>query len=81
MDFLGYLLVYSPFVIVGAFLGLILFMIYKSHQETESTHKQTNKIDKTNQDEDNLCGSGIIESFHDVEIRYNGLINTDNQRI
>lgn len=81
MDFLGYLLVYSPFVMVGAFLGLILFMIYKSNQETESTHKQTNKIDRTNQDEDNLCDSGIIESLHDVEIRYNGLINTDDQWI
>ena len=81
MNFLGYLLVYSPFVMVGAFLGLILFMIYKSHQETESTHKRTNKIDRTNQDEDNLYDSGIIESLHDVEIKYNGLINTDDQWI
>lgn len=80
MGVLEFLLIYSPFVIVAAFVGLILFMLYRDHQEAENATKHADKSKNIDQVE-GVPDSNIVESLHDIKIKYNGVIITNDQQI
>lgn len=78
----------SPFIIVAAFVALLLFMMTKSHQDASVSARRRRKAARQS-DVDKLMGNrnngtpglDIVGSLRDAKIVYKGVINIDGQRI
>lgn len=80
MMLINFLLILSIVVIIGAFILLILFLLYDYHKWAKHTTEHLSGSKSTNEAED-VFDLNVIESLHDIEIKYNGVISNDNQQI
>lgn len=87
VDFSGVML-YSPVIMIVAFIAVLLFMLVKSYRELDAATRQKKK--KTKQSDvdayignrnNGTPGHNIVGSLCGYNIEYKGVINIDGQRI
>ena len=83
-----FLQICSLVVMIGAFIGLLLYLLVKSYGEMRADSRQKKRSAKLSAPDEwmrnrnfGTPGLDIVESLRDVKIEYKGVINIDGQRI
>ena len=66
----------------GAFIGLILFMLFKDHKDIQ-IQKSTNRLNDSSDwnEAESVFNSNFVQSLCNIEIKYTGVISTNEQKI
>lgn len=78
--FVDFLLTCSLFAMIGAFIWLIFFMLFKDYKENQKSTDDLSKSNDLNEAE-SVFNANFVSSLSNVDIKYSGVINTNGQKI